>query len=183
MMDIHDGGAGHARCTGRQLMHHVLFALFDDANSAASARSALEILGSPRARCELTVYHAPPGNDERPMPETDGWRVLVRGLAIGPIAGAALILLVFRPLGVLHVGPFAALAFGLFLGVIAGAWASIYVHDTPDPTFEKLMHEMRRKPDGTLVTVEAPSLTMAETAEQIARAYGAHVEHRHWLPT
>jgi hypothetical protein len=162
-------------------MLHTLYALFDHPLDAARAKAALERDGTATNRLSVIVHSGRLEGisvEELKLFETSALQGGVSGAALGGVLGAALGLALLGPFGLIGGGAIAAMIFGTGASTVIGALTGVVAGSaSADPSLDELAKGLEN--GNVLLTVDADSLTGAESASTVLKANHARVVHRH----
>lgn len=144
-------------------MDHLVYAVFDDHDTAQGAIDALLDHGLPREVIDLTIHEHHVDAADLPAPASKSQRYALYGSVLVALLGAVA--------GALITGGGIGAAFGLVTGGMFGVLIAISGRTEPKPEIQDLGAQVRR--GRVLVTVDASNLHAGLDLERFFEDHGA----------
>lgn len=153
-------------------MLHILFALFDNEEEAASAVRELEEEGIPMDLVSLLVRKDKLDEEDLDINESDARNGFFKGILAGGTVGALVGFLLGGPFGLLGVGPLASALFGAGAGSVYGSLGgALSGASVTDDQLDKLAGALEA--GKILVTAEIEGIETVEAVTEIFERHGA----------
>lgn len=153
-------------------MKHIVFALFENEESAAAAIHDLTTSGLPKDHVSLIVHRDALDEYDTVLQESDARPALQRGILMGGAVGTVLGLLLGGPFGLLGAGPLAAALFGAGAGSLYGALGGVLSGaGLTDGKLEELAQSLKQ--GHILVTAQTEGVDVERDVLEIFAEHGA----------